>query len=340
MDILKHFYKKMSIVLFVLILSLTVIPVTVGAAGASDVGLLKGTGALQYQISHESEIMPDTAPVGATTTGILTDGDLYPGFNGWTNKHVFDLGKNKLHTITSYQLAVGQAIANSLEFYDNVGVLIKSIVVDQHQFTKTEITPVTGVRYVVLKTGNWIGELEVFGSLEASSPELGNINNLSALAKDSSIDLNWSKITDATSYIVKRSTTPGGPYTVLNSTVSGNTYSDTSAVAGITYYYVVIAVNANGQSAPSNEASAKINSSGRAILTINISGGQVKEYDLSSAELESFLNWYDAKDSGSGPSSYKFIKSYNKGPFKSRAEYVVFNKITSFNVDEYDLVTQ
>ncbi|MFD0671793.1 hypothetical protein [Cohnella sp. GCM10027633] len=79
---------------------------------------------------------------------------------------------------------------------------------------------------------------------------------------------------------------------------------------------------------------------GRVILTINISGGQVREYDLSTLELNAFLNWYDAKDAGTGPSKYAFTKTWNKGPFKSRTEYVIFDKILAFDVDEYEVQTE
>ncbi|MFC4305817.1 hypothetical protein [Cohnella boryungensis] len=75
----------------------------------------------------------------------------------------------------------------------------------------------------------------------------------------------------------------------------------------------------------------------RALLTIYISGGQIKEYDLSAAELNAFLSWYDAKDAGSGPAKYKFVKTWNKGPFKTRTEYVIFDKILTFDVDEYEV---
>lgn len=38
----------------------------------------------------------------------------------------------------------------------------------------------------------------------------------------------------------------------------------------------------------------------RAILTITMVNGVEKEYDLSGAELNTFFNWYDAKDAGGG----------------------------------------
>lgn len=45
----------------------------------------------------------------------------------------------------------------------------------------------------------------------------------------------------------------------------------------------------------------------------------------------------DAKDAGTGPAKYKFVKTWNKYPFKARAEYVIFDKILAFDVDEYEV---
>jgi hypothetical protein len=56
-------------------------------------------------------------------------------------------------------------------------------------------------------------------------------------------------------YQVKRATTPGGPYTTI-ATPSITTFVDTGRAIGPTYYYVVTAYAACGESSPSNEASA------------------------------------------------------------------------------------
>ncbi|WP_027086047.1 hypothetical protein [Cohnella panacarvi] len=157
-----------------------------------------------------------------------------------------------------------------------------------------------------------------------------------------SINLHWDSVTEATYYQVSRSTVAGGPYNTIVSDVTGTSLEDFDIVQGITYYYVVISVNQGVVSQLSNEASAKLEvpDYGRAILTIYIAGGQIKEYDLSSAELNAFISWYDAKDAGSGPSKFAFTKTWNKGPFKARTEYVIFDKILSFDVDEYDVAVE
>jgi hypothetical protein len=78
---------------------------------------------------------------------------------------------------------------------------------------------------------------------------------LTATAGVQQVSLAWTASSGATSYNVKRSTTHGGPYTTVNSP-SGTSYTDPGLTAGTTYYYVVSAVNAGGESANSSEVSA------------------------------------------------------------------------------------
>ncbi|MEC0168855.1 SPRY domain-containing protein [Paenibacillus graminis] len=74
----------------------------------------------------------------------------------------------------------------------------------------------------------------------------------------------------------------------------------------------------------------------RALLTVTFINGTEKEYDLPRTEVDAFLNWYDARDAGRGPGSYAIDKhTNNKGPFKKRKDYVVFDKILTFEVREY-----
>jgi hypothetical protein len=79
---------------------------------------------------------------------------------------------------------------------------------------------------------------------------------LTAVAGDHRVDLDWAASAGATSYTVKRSTTPGGPYTTIAPGVTSTAYTDTTALNGTTYFYVVTALNASGESPNSNEASA------------------------------------------------------------------------------------
>jgi hypothetical protein len=82
------------------------------------------------------------------------------------------------------------------------------------------------------------------------------------------------------------------------------------------------------------------NDSGRAILVITMINEVVKEYDLSITEVNEFIDWYDLKDAGTGSAKYAFNKTWNQGPFEKRTEYVIFDKILTFEVNEYEVVDQ
>ena len=62
--------------------------------------------------------------------------------------------------------------------------------------------------------------------------------------------MTWSVSTGATSYNIKRSTTSGGPYTQLAAATSPS-YTDANVTNGTTYFYVVTASNAGGESSDS-----------------------------------------------------------------------------------------
>jgi len=79
-------------------------------------------------------------------------------------------------------------------------------------------------------------------------------SNLRATAVSSNrIDLNWNASAGATNYNIKRSTSDGGPYTLVAS-VSGTGFSDSALSEWTAYYYVVSAVNSDGESPDSGQA--------------------------------------------------------------------------------------
>ena len=79
---------------------------------------------------------------------------------------------------------------------------------------------------------------------------------LAAAAGIAKVTLTWNPVGSATSYNVKRSTTSGGPYGTIASGVTSAAYTDTAVTAGTMYHYVVSAVNPNGESGNSAQASA------------------------------------------------------------------------------------
>ncbi len=80
------------------------------------------------------------------------------------------------------------------------------------------------------------------------------VSNVVVAAGDTKNILQWDAIQNLT-YNVKRSTTSGGPYTIIGN-VSTNKFTDTNVSNGTTYYYVVAAVDSTGEMSPSTEVVA------------------------------------------------------------------------------------
>jgi cellulose 1,4-beta-cellobiosidase len=79
--------------------------------------------------------------------------------------------------------------------------------------------------------------------------------NFSATAGNAQVSLTWIASTGATNYHVKRSITNGSGYLQV-AAPSGTNYTDTALTNGTTYYYVVSALNAAGESPDSAQATA------------------------------------------------------------------------------------
>jgi hypothetical protein len=75
--------------------------------------------------------------------------------------------------------------------------------------------------------------------------------------KGRTLVLNWTSVSGATSYNVKRATTAGGGTTTISTSgaVTTATYTD-STVKDIRYFYVVTAVNTYGESSASSQVFA------------------------------------------------------------------------------------
>ena len=79
--------------------------------------------------------------------------------------------------------------------------------------------------------------------------------SLTVVSGPAQVTLNWSASAGASSYIVKRSTTSGVPYTTIASPVSAS-FIDSGLSSSSTYFYVVSAMNAAGGSIDSSQVSA------------------------------------------------------------------------------------
>jgi alpha-L-fucosidase len=96
--------------------------------------------------------------------------------------------------------------------------------------------------------GLQLSELQLFA--EPPGPQ-----GLVASWTNGQVALNWSRLTGATGYLVKRSTNSGSGFAAIAG-MGGTNYTDSAVTNGTTYYYVVSATNALGASPNSIEVSA------------------------------------------------------------------------------------
>nr|WP_064745720.1 pectinesterase family protein [Paenibacillus sp. UNC451MF] len=129
-------------------------------------------------------------------------------------------------------------------------------------YTDKDLTNGTTYYYIV-SAANAVGE--GVNSVEVSATPTAPVtpvqppaapSGLIATAAISQVGLQWSSVTDAASYNVKRSTTKGGTYTTIATNVTDTAFTDTGLTNFITYYYVVTAVKQGGESSNSSEVSA------------------------------------------------------------------------------------
>jgi alpha-L-arabinofuranosidase len=80
--------------------------------------------------------------------------------------------------------------------------------------------------------------------------------NITVTAGNQRAVINWGGTAGAATYTVTRSTVSGGPYTAVASGITATGYTDTGLTNGITYYYVVVAVNSAGGTVANGQTDA------------------------------------------------------------------------------------
>src|ERR1019366_1330835 len=118
--------------------------------------------------------------------------------------------------------------------------------------------------------------------------------------------LSWTASSGATSYNVLRGTASGGPYSSIATGVTTASYTDTTVTNGTPYYYVVQAVNSNGASGNSNQASTT--PTGPPVAPTNLTA--------TAGNAQVLLSW----TASSGATSYNVLRgTASGGPYSSIA---------------------
>ncbi|MGC3991192.1 MAG: polysaccharide lyase family protein [Chthoniobacteraceae bacterium] len=119
--------------------------------------------------------------------------------------------------------------------------------------TDTGLTANTTYYYQVAATNS--GGTSAFVTASATIPPSAP-TNVVATPGSSKVTLSWTAATGATSYVIGRATTTGGPYTTIASAATGTSYVDSTALNGVTYYYVIASTGTGGTGVNSTEVSA------------------------------------------------------------------------------------
>jgi chitin-binding protein len=145
---------------------------------------------------------------------------------------------------TQWPLALANAV-NALNGNVRIGVLNASNqVVPAANATSNRVYAMTTANIATAFLQVAIGAVPVAPTALAATP--GNAQ----------VALTWNAANGATSYNVKRSATSGGPYANVTTGVTTTSYTNTGLTNGTTYYYVVTAVNASGESPISTQVTS------------------------------------------------------------------------------------
>jgi autotransporter-associated beta strand protein len=103
-------------------------------------------------------------------------------------------------------------------------------------------------------TGKATLMLKVIGSEIPAVPD----SVVATVINTTQIKLTWKASANATGYSVKRSLTPGGAYTIIQSGINVTSFTDAAAVPEVNNYYVVTALTGDKESGISSEVFANV----------------------------------------------------------------------------------
>lgn len=137
---------------------------------------------------------------------------------------------------------------------------IATLAANTTSYSNTGLNAATTYYYVVraVNSGGSSANSNQASATTSATPPAAPTGLSATAISSSQINLSWAdNANNETSYIVSRATTSGGPYTVIATLAANATsYNNTGLAANTTYFYVVKASNAAGDSANSNQATA------------------------------------------------------------------------------------
>ncbi len=177
-------------------------------------------------------------------------------------------------------------------------------------YTRTGLTNGT-TYYCIVTSVSSVGESAP--SAEVSATPSKAPTNVKATAGDSQVTLTWDPVTGATSYNLYCNTTGG--VTKADTSITGVTspYTRTGLTNGTTYYCIVTATNANGESAPSVEVSAT--------PFVSVGPGTPVNVTVTTGDTQVTIAW----DAVAGATSYNIYCNTTGNPDNTSPKVIVTN---------------
>jgi hypothetical protein len=169
--------------------------------------------------------------------------------------------------------------------------------------------------------------------------------NVFATSGNEKVTLKWDEVPEASGYVIHYGTSSGN--LTETKTVTGGAVTTTDIeglLNGTKYYFTVTAIINDVENTPSIEVTATPTDDSvptdhvgnSAALELTMTNGGIKVYNLPITHLDNFLTWYDNRSNEKGRAYYTFTKTTSIAPYLSMKEYVSFDKISSFEVKEYN----
>jgi len=211
------------------------------------------------------------------TKGLAMDGSLRNFMDAWAPDGGWvglDLGAGVSAVITAVKYCpqpgggnrlVGGVFegSNTADFSNAVNLFTVTTAPPSEVFTSQSITNGNTFRYVRFRApaNNYctLSEVQFIGNVTGMTPPAAAPTGLAVTSPWlREATLTWNSVPGTTEYVIKRATSPSGPYNVVDYNAWWDTdYTDRKLAAG-TYYYVVSALNSVGESTHSSEVSILI----------------------------------------------------------------------------------
>lgn len=236
-------------------------------------------------LGFPTDVLPPSAPISGFKA-VLRDGQITLQWDPISGVTVYS-GTKPLDIPTFYTLERSTTPDGPFVSLLSNG----STKIYEPSYLDTNLVP--GMEYYYKVTAGNVGGMgnhEMLHAVTTASP-LAAPALLNAAPGNNKVDLSWTAVNQATSYQVKRSLTNGGPYTLVYSGPE-RSYSDSTAVNGTAYYYVVSAVNDRQVNTISIQESM-ISNQLRAVPYTSLPGAPQKPEGLKAAagETSVTLSW-------------------------------------------------